>query len=389
MKFNKIIIFTGGIETQEFFSLEMADTFVKLGYQVFDFDLTKELGSMEKLLLFYEPEKTIMLTFNFHGISGEEIFVDEWGKLFWDEMDIPCYNIVVDHPLYYHKFLKKRPKKYYHISIDRCHQKYMKKFFPNVDSDIFLPLGGTALQNDIPLSARKYDVMFTGNYTALDTFKQYITRLDDDYTAFYYGMIDDLLNNTDRTLEEVAEEHIRREIPGVTEDELKETMPNLNFIDLYVRFYERGELVRTLAESGIKVHVCGEGWNKLICKNPENVISHGSKDSYQCLKMIGNSRISLNVMPWFKDGAHDRIFNSCLNHALCVSDDSLYLKAIFKDNSDIVFYDLHQMDQVADRIKELLLNPGKLRAIADAGLEVTRKSHTWECRTKELLKQLG
>ena len=36
----------------------------------------------------------------------------------WDEYAVPCYNIAVDHPYYYHERLADLPKKYYHISID-------------------------------------------------------------------------------------------------------------------------------------------------------------------------------------------------------------------------------------------------------------------------------
>ena len=55
-----------------------------------------------------------------------------------------------------------------------------------------------------------------GNYTRPEQFEKYITRIDDEYTAFYYGMIDDLLSHPIRTVDEVAEEHLRRDIPEVT-----------------------------------------------------------------------------------------------------------------------------------------------------------------------------
>lgn len=42
--------------------------------------------------------------------------------------------------------------------------------------------------------------------------------------------------------------------------------------------------------------------------------------------MLADAKVSLNVMPWFKDGAHDRVFNSILNGAVCVTDPSRYLE---------------------------------------------------------------
>lgn len=72
--------------------------------------------------------------------------------------------------------------------------------------------------------------------------------------------------------------------------------------------------------------------------------------------MISRSKISVNVMPWFKQGAHDRVFNSMLNGAVCVTDTSGYLKDNFIDGENIIFYNLENIDAAADKIKRLLTN---------------------------------
>lgn len=70
----------------------------------------------------------------------------------------------------------------------------------------------------------------------------------------------------------MAERHIRREIPEVTEAELKQTIPNLIFIDLYVRNVMRGKIIQTLVDSGFKVEVYGGGWDELACNRKENLL---------------------------------------------------------------------------------------------------------------------
>lgn len=87
----------------------------------------------------------------------------------------------------------------------------------------------------IPWNQKKSDFCFTGNYTPPNHFDKYIDRNGKEYGDFYRGMIAELLQHPNLTLEDVAERHIRREIPEVTEAELKQTIPNLIFIDLYVR----------------------------------------------------------------------------------------------------------------------------------------------------------
>ena len=68
---------------------------------------------------------------------------------------------------------------------------------------------------------------------------------------------------------------------------------------------------------------------------------HGGDNSQKCHDMLSQSKISLNVMPWFKNGIHDRIFNSCLNGAVSLSDSSIYIDELFTDRQNIILYDLN------------------------------------------------
>ena len=106
----KLIFFVGDIETQGYFSLQIAEAMQEIGHEVFIYDLSKPWGSTEKFFPFFERGNTALINFNFHGMSGEEYFLDENGTMMWDALSIPSYNIVVDHPMYYHHFLEKVPQ---------------------------------------------------------------------------------------------------------------------------------------------------------------------------------------------------------------------------------------------------------------------------------------
>lgn len=383
----RIMLFEGDIETQGYFSIQLAEAFGKMGHQTFVFDLSRPWSSTERFFRFFEKGNTVLVNFNFHGMSGEDIFLDENDRSMWDALQIPNYNIVVDHPMYYHHFLEKPPTGYHHISIDRDHEKYMERFFPEIKRGPFLPLAGTQLYPNkayTPAQYRRYDVTMVGNYAPPLRFEKYITRIDDEYTAFYHGMIDDLLAHPMRTVEDVAQEHIRREIPEVTEEELKKVMSKLTFIDLYVRFTTRGEAVKALTDAGVKVYVFGGGWENLDCRRPENLVIGSSLDSVGCLKKLCQSKISLNVMPWFRDGAHDRIFNSMLNGALCLTDSSRYLDEILQDKENCRIYATDRIEELPAMVSELLENPSRMQEIIDNGYEMARAAHTWEHRAAVL-----
>ena len=382
----KLILFKGGVETQEYFSLQLAKTFESMGYDIFFYDLLKEERSYIELTDFCKNGNVVMFTFNFNGIAGESYLYNVGGN-FWDEYQIPCYNMVVDHPFYYHQYIENTPKIYYQISIDRFHEAYMKRFFPAVGLGGFLPLGGTHLETGIaliPMKERPMDIVFTGNYTRPDTFDKFIAHLDQESIDFYHSILDELIASPGLRLEDLAEIRLKEELGQISEDELKRCYKNMIFIDLSVRFHFRALAVKELVDNGFKVNVFGAGWEALDCMHPENIINAGGVNSLKCLEVINQSKISLNVMPWFKDGAHDRIFNSMLNGAVSLSDDSIYLREQFCDGKDMKFYDLAHMDKIPYIAEEILKNQDWMADMANNGRIKAQNKHSWECRAKAI-----
>ncbi|MDD3369948.1 MAG: glycosyltransferase [Lachnospiraceae bacterium] len=386
----KIVLFRGDIETQGYFSEQLATAFTAMGHAVYLFDYEKEGNSALGLPYFIEKGNTVAISFNFHGITNEQLLKDQNGLYIWEAMNIPFYNIVVDHPYYYHTFLQDIPSTYCHISIDAHQDAYMKRFYPEIKRGPILYLGGTSLYpaGDYPrIADRPLDIVFTGNYNNPLDMEQYIQKNGPEYADFYHGMIDELLAHPDLVIEDVIEKHIRREIPEVTDTELKDTMKNLIFIDLYVRYHARGLAVRTLADAGIPVHVYGGNWDLLQeqCKHPENIIWEGELDSLECLQVIAKGKISLNVLPWFKAGPHDRIFNSMLNGAVSLTDSNPVIDSLVTDGKDACIYSLSNIDKLPLIADHLLSHPRLMQEIADAGFQ-TAQEHTWEARAKVLHK---
>lgn len=391
----KIIVFEGGIETLSFFSRQLAIAWKKIGMAVFTYQLDLQEDSqkkeqMRKLKKFCKSNETVVVTFNFNGLRGEEEFyIGE--KLFWAQEQIPCVNIMVDHPFYYPELLEHAEKElgsrlYYQVLIDIDHKNFMERFYPGIKHTLFLPLAGTEVQwcwDD-----KKYDVVFTGNYTSPKQFRKYIERIDEEYTQFYDGILQDLIQNPEMTMEAAFEVHLKREMGNLTDEDLKICMGKMIFLDLYVRFYFRGEVLRTLAEADIPVHVWGAGWEALDCKKPENIIKEGPTDTQGCLEAMAHSKIALNVMPWFKNGAHDRIFSAMQNGAVCVTDESKYLRQELQDQENVIFYSLREYKNLPEKITWLLQKEGRWKKIADMGYHFAKKRHVWQKRAEEILKWL-
>lgn len=395
----RIVMMEGGVETLSYFSHQMAGEFQKLGYAVFFYDLKQEESSAGKLRKFIRPRETVLVTFNFQGLEKEAGVYREGIGYLWDTYHIPCYNIAADHPYFYDDRLKDLPEKYRHISIDRRQKAYFEEFYPEYVSRGFLPLAGTGLrqgedeaktgkagaQGDAEQAAPCYDVILTGNYTKLSFFEPYINWINEEYAAFYRGIIDDLLEHPACTVEEVALAHCEREMGKEPNDQLRIALHKMIFIDLYVRNYWRGKAVRTLVNAGIPVHVVGKGWEELEdVRHPECLKLHPQTDSVTCLEMLADAKVSLNVMPWFKDGAHDRVFNSILNGAVCVTDPSCYLEEELHEGEGVCYVALQDMDALPEKVKDLLQNDSGRNEIVRRGRAIVEQKHTWAQRTKTL-----
>ena len=148
-------------------------------------------------------------------------------------------------------------EKYRHISIDRLQERYFQEYYPEYQSAGFLPLAGTVLRE--PAQSRETAVVMTGNYTPPSFFEQHINWINDEYAAFYRGIIDELIQKPHQTVEEVAKRHCEREMGEVSREDLRLVLHKMIFIDLYVRNYWRGRVIKTLAEAGIPVEVIGKG----------------------------------------------------------------------------------------------------------------------------------
>ena len=407
----RIVMMEGGVETLSYFSHQMAGEFQKMGYAVFFYDLKQEESSDGKLRKFIRPRETVLVTFNFQGLEKEAGVYREGIGYLWDTYHIPCYNIAADHPYFYDDRLKDLPEKYRHISIDRRQKAYFEEFYPEYVSRGFLPLAGTGLrqgedeaktgkagaqgtaveteeagaQGDAEQAAPCYDVILTGNYTKLSFFEPYINWINEEYAAFYRGIIDDLLEHPACTVEEVALAHCEQEMGKEPNDQLRIALHKMIFIDLYVRNYWRGKAVRTLVNAGIPVHVVGKGWEELEdVRHPECLKLHPQTDSVICLEMLADAKVSLNVMPWFKDGAHDRVFNSILNGAVCVTDPSCYLEEELHEGEGVCYVALQDMDALPEKVKDLLQNDSGRNEIVRRGRAIVEQKHTWAQRAKTL-----
>ena len=403
----KIIFIKNAVETLGYFSEQIALELERNGYETCFIDYERMYESMDEMLHFLEREETALVTFNFIGLRGESVFQTESGRSIWQEENLPILNILVDHPLYYHSCLKEAGERMRVFCVDREHVGYVRRFYPGVKVE-FLPLAGNELFvsqkdgehgihrthcEDVPepvlYGQRTFDLVFAANYVSMEMLEEKVKALDDDYRIFYRRITEDLIADPAQSVDAVMERHIRNELGAVPEEQLCAAMSGMIWIDLFIRSYFREKVVQTLADAGIIVRVFGADWEKIHCKKPQNVRTSGGKvNSAACVQAMRDARIALNVMPWFKDGAHDRVFTAMLQGTAALTDDSRYLREECRDGENICFYSLRALEQLPDRVVSLLEDPVRMAELAERGYRMAEKRHRWKKRAGLLMQAL-
>ena len=170
---------------------------------------------------------------------------------------------------------------------------------------------------------------------------------------------------------------------SLPEEDLRDTIRLFQDMDGMLRSHARAEVIRTLANQDVKVHIYGEGWQFLDCKQ-ENLILHDRIPFDETIPLTADARIVLNVMPWFKSGVHDRVYSAMLNGCVSLTDGSEYLERTLRDGAQAIFYSLKDLEQLPAKIKKYLQEPERLQKIARQGYEYAKVTQTWQYRAKQL-----
>lgn len=315
----------------------------------------------------------------------------EGGNL-WEAMGVPYFDILMDHPFHFDTILQGLPAKTTLFVVDRKHVDYVKRYYPNVSSCVFLPHAGCrqAVKAAPAAEERDIDVLYAGVLSRV-LIEQLIPDFDSitafDGAAFSGRCLDRLISEPALTTEEVVRRELREE--GLTDlppEEERKYITDFRFLDGFACSFYREGAVRTLVESGIDVHVLGLGWEQCEWAGNPRLHLDGKVDAVEVFPYMKRSKVVLNTLTWFKDGAHDRIFNGMLAGAAVVSDTSPYLREIF-DDTQCVQYNLNHTSHLPALVEDLLADDERREALAEAGREETERNHTWAARAQIILDE--
>lgn len=363
---------------------QMAERMEACGWKVTVLDGRKKDSYAEQRKTVLQDDYDVVLTIN--GMLLEENS-DLGNRLLQNENILYC-TYLMDHPVIHYGRLKNQYPNIFVLSPDRNHVAFMDHYMKNIYAEAFLPHGGCKSGKCVPYERRKYDVTFMGSYSVpeevLKRFNDFPAQMADLMRDTAGRMIDD----TTMTMEEALGQCLNSCGVKVNEEEFAQILSEFREVDRYVRSYFRDKVIRTLVENGIVVDVFGDGWDQFVTQREECLRVHPSVSYEESLEFVGDSRISLNVMPWFKDGAHDRIFSAMMCGAVCLTDSSQYLSEQFREQENIYFYSLKGLKYLPAKARKILQNTDQSAGIAKNGQLLALQKHTWAARADEVMEYL-
>lgn len=297
-------------------------------------------------------------------------------------------TMLMDHPMIHHERMKNPYPYLLVLSPDYHHVRYLEEHYPNIWCEGFLAHAGNRAKTLRPYRERTHVVSFMGSYLEPER----VWRDMEQYPAQMKTLLQDcarqMLADTELTLEQslrqvLSKQGFQGEIAGFTD-----IMAEFRIVDRYVRSYFRDKAVRTLVDAGVPVDIYGDGWQNIKVQNKDMLRLHERVGFEESLEIVADSKISLNVMPWFKEGSHDRVYTAMLCGAVCLTDSSTYLTEQCQDGEHLVYYSLDKMERLPELVNSLLEDDTKAERIAKQGQELAQERHTWWHRGMEVLDYL-
>ncbi len=308
----------------------------------------------------------------------------------------PKYNMILDHPGWMKRHIEDCPQCYYLLTHDRNYCVFARQYYKKIKDCLYLPPGGMlpeertpSWEKQIKLPYQKqYDVIFIGSY------RDYRERLKQLYTYKrpYRFLAAHLIQRMRRYPNEPAEQSMRKMLCdyglNFKDADFLELFFELRQVCFCIMLYYREKTIWTLLDAGIEIHVYSDSWKNAPFAGHPCLRCHPALNMEESLCVLQQSKISLNIMSWHKDGLTERILNSMLCKSAVVSDRSTILEQEFENQKEIVLFDLEHIHTLPSVIKGLLADEENLQKIANHGYEKAAKRHLWKHRAQELLAHM-
>lgn len=291
-----------------------------------------------------------------------------------------------DNPLTFEGILRNLPEDQYVLCQDADHAEWIRTYYHTNNALQFPPGGTDDLMESMELlevGERPYDVIFMGRYFADEA-----EKLNHAQREFYnYLLAHPQLNFVEALLELSAQKkNADNNDKTAVEADVPERIRKLKPACRAVIGHFRNRVIETLLQNGIEVQVYGEEWKKYTGKGRENLKIHPEVSVEDSFEEYRKAKIGLNIMSWYKAGMTERIANIMLSGAVCVADETGYLKKHTIPGEELELYRLDELERLPKMIKDLLADKARREQIAWKGYQKSKQEFSWNARARQLVE---
>lgn len=359
--------------TAPFIILRGDDTCMGVLQQFADdlYDALAEAGqALIKVDSQYEEFETLrnMVCKGIVGFQAAALEID-----FFRKIHGPKFQFWFDYPLRFENILRNLPEEYWVLCQDANYAALIREYYHTKNAIQFPP--GGKVQERIQ-TERDYDIVFIGS-----CFEDNGECLEGENKAFY----DYMLKHPLMPFEQGVREFLRREGQSAEETFFIHKNIALRSAARMVIGYYRQAVISAVLEAGYTLHVYGESWKHYRGAGKEHLVIHPQVTVGESLEELKKAKIGLNIMSWHKAGMTERIANIMLSGAVCLTEETAYLREHMKDGEEIVCFQLDRLSELPEKIAWLLNNPKERERIADNACRKAMSEHTWQCRAGQLI----
>lgn len=365
----------------------MVEEWKNLGYEVHVWDLSeinKNKDNEKWVAMLDDIQTEHFFTFSMQALLFD-LAVD--GYYLMQFISTPYIGWIVDHPMYHYERIKAAGKSNNAVicCIDEGHVDFIKKYVPEAKLTLYLPHGGFKAKKEYNYGEKNIDVFAPGGYKDARSIKDEIEHLPAEKKLIIEKAIQYILEHGNASSVDGLE-YALNELQIEKND--SNYIVELDRIETYIREYCRETCVRLLVDAGIKVTVAGRGWENFTCNHPENlqIIGENGMDITETVESIAKSKICLNLIPIYTKGFHERIFTAMLNHSVCVTPFNDYLYNTFSEWENITFFDLANMEEIIEVIKELQSHKALTQTIAENAYQYINQEASFTTRAQTILQ---
>lgn len=303
----------------------------------------------------------------------------------------PKYNMVLDHPVWLENLMTNVPENYYVLTHDKNYKAFIKQYYHEVKDVYILPPASDheLIASDVDYDNRSIDVAFIGTYGDYKEKEKMIDEAMPQVKDMVWRFIETLKAKPELTFEAGFRETLTAEGISMTDDEFFDVFSKLKPAFHYMTYYVRFKAVESLINSGITVNVWGSGWRKSELYGRKNLIVHDDIRMDEMYNVLRDSKISINIMAWHKDGFTERMANSMAAGAVLLTDETTYEADGFCSGVNYESFSIKDMGEIAAKVKRLLSDDDRRKTIARNGRIYACEHATWDNRAKALLGYSG